>query len=80
MSRRDKAAMLTATYPLTKISGYLAPLRADGKDILEYVNDCEGEEIWDYLAEVWKVMKAAVERGIEAEGVLPGGLCGGARL
>ena len=45
-----------------------------GKTYWEYVNDCEGEEIWDYLAEVWKVMKAAVERGIEAEGVLPGGL------
>ena len=30
--------------------------------------------MWDYLSEVWKVMKEAVERGIEAEGVLPGGL------
>jgi L-serine dehydratase len=35
---------------------------------------CEGPAIWDYLREVWTVMKAAVERGVEAEGVLPGGL------
>ena len=61
-------------YPLTKISDILRHCEQTGKTYWEYVNDCGGEEIWDYLAEVWKVMKAAVERGIEAEGVLPGGL------
>ncbi|MEE1206696.1 MAG: L-serine ammonia-lyase [Muribaculaceae bacterium] len=40
----------------------------------EYVDQCEGPGIWDYLAEVWQVMKDAVRRGLEAEGVLPGGL------
>lgn len=45
-----------------------------GKTYWEYVEEAEGPEIWDYLAEVWRVMKAAVQRGIEAEGVLPGGL------
>lgn len=45
-----------------------------GSSFWEYVDKCEGSGIWDYLREVWRVMKAAVERGIEAEGVLPGGL------
>ena len=45
-----------------------------GRTYWEYVNECEGPEIWEYLKEVWEVMKAAVLRGIEAEGVLPGGL------
>lgn len=40
----------------------------------EYVNEVEGEYIWDYLATVWKTMKDAIERGIEDEGILPGGL------
>ncbi len=40
----------------------------------EYVERCEGKQIWDYLEEVWSVMKAAIERGLEAEGALPGGL------
>lgn len=40
----------------------------------EYVEDREGKEIWDYLAEIWKVMRAAVERGLENEGVLEGPL------
>lgn len=45
-----------------------------GSSYWEYVGQCEGPEVWDYLKEVWNVMKEAVERGIEAEGVLPGGL------
>ena len=40
----------------------------------EYVEMHEGPEIWDYLQNVWDVMQQAVERGIETEGVLPGGL------
>lgn len=45
-----------------------------GQSYWEYVEYCEGTEIWDYLEEVWNVMRQAVERGIESEGVLPGGL------
>lgn len=45
-----------------------------GSSFWEYVDRCEGPAVWEYLEEVWSVMKQAVERGIEAEGVLPGGL------
>jgi L-serine ammonia-lyase len=45
-----------------------------GKSFWEYVNECEDADIWDYLAEVWKTMREAVERGLEQEGVLPGPL------
>lgn len=45
-----------------------------GRSYWQYVDYCEGSEIWEYLEEVWQVMKAAVERGLEEEGVLPGGL------
>lgn len=40
----------------------------------EYVEKYEGEDIWEYLAEVWRVMKESVERGMNTEGKLPGGL------
>lgn len=40
----------------------------------EYVDACEGPDIWDYLSEVWAVMRAAVERGLQHEGRLPGPL------
>ncbi len=46
----------------------------NGRQIWEYVEIHEKPGLWDYLAEVWKVMKSAVERGVEAEGVLPGRL------
>ena len=45
-----------------------------GHSYWEYVDHCEGPEIWDYLAEIWQVMKESVERGLEHEGVLHGGL------
>ena len=61
-------------YDMTKIDDILNWCEETGRSFWEYVERCEGPGIWDYLKEVWEVMKAAVERGIEAEGVLPGGL------
>lgn len=61
-------------YSMHKIKEIQKWCENTGKTYWEYVEEAEGPEIWDYLAEVWRVMKAAVQRGIEAEGVLPGGL------
>ena len=40
----------------------------------DYVELNEGPEIWDFLMEVWQVMKNAIAEGLQAEGTLPGGL------
>ena len=40
----------------------------------EYVELNEGPEIWDFLMEVWQVMKQSIADGLKAEGTLPGGL------
>ena len=40
----------------------------------DYVELNEGPEIWDFLMEVWHTMKKAIEEGLAAEGILPGGL------
>ena len=40
----------------------------------EYVELNEGPEIWDFLMEVWQTMKNAIDEGLAATGVLPGGL------
>ncbi|NDW11804.1 L-serine ammonia-lyase [Bacteroides sp. 214] len=45
-----------------------------GHSYWEYVEMCEGPEIWDYLREVWQTMCSAIERGVITEGILPGGL------
>ncbi len=40
----------------------------------DYVELNEGEEIWDFLMDVWQTMKRSIEEGLSATGVLPGGL------
>ncbi len=40
----------------------------------DYVELNEGVEIWDFLREVWTVMKEAIASGLSKTGVLPGGL------
>lgn len=43
-------------------------------DLLNYIEINEGDEIWDYLGEVWQTMKNAIQEGLNKEGILPGGL------
>ncbi len=40
----------------------------------EYVEMNEGPEIWDFLRNVWRAMEKSIEEGLNAEGILPGGL------
>ncbi len=42
--------------------------------IWEYVELCEGPEIWTFLAQVWKTMRWAIADGLHVDGTLPGGL------
>ena len=65
---------LPEIYHLNTMTEILRYCEESGKSFWEYVEECEGKEIWEYLHEVWQVMCEAVERGIDAEGVLPGPL------
>lgn len=62
-------------YNMNKATDILSWCVKNGKSYWEYVEECEGAEIWDYLKEVWNTMKQAVCNGLEHEGVLPGPLC-----
>ena len=61
-------------YPLSSISEIISYLNGRGLSFWEYVEECEGSSIWDYLHEVWSVMQKSIKEGLEAEGVLEGGL------
>ena len=65
---------LPEIYHLNTMTEILRYCEESGKSFWEYVEECEGKEIWDYLHDVWQVMCEAIERGIDAEGVLPGPL------
>ena len=70
----EQSDELPEIYNLNTMTEILDYCEKTGKSYWEYVEDCEGPEIWDFLREVWHTMVAAVERGLEAEGVLPGPL------
>ncbi len=40
----------------------------------EYATEREGDDFFGYMDNVWDVMKSSIRRGIEDEGILPGGL------
>lgn len=61
-------------YSLSKLDEILVWCHENGKQLWEFVEDHEGSEIWKYLAEVWRVMDEAIQRGMKREGTLPGGL------
>lgn len=70
----DEAKGTGDIYPLSRLSDIKEYCDQMGWDYWEYVEHYEGKEIWDYLREVWQVMREAVERGLDHEGVLPGPL------
>ncbi len=63
-------------YEKTTLTEILKWCNETGKNFWEYVEETEGRDsgVWEHLELVWKVMQEAVERGIEAEGALPGHL------
>lgn len=61
-------------YEMSRMTDILHWCEKTGKSYWEYVEECEGPEIWDFLREVWHVMKSTVEKGLDNEGVLPGPL------
>ena len=63
-------------YDLTTMKEIMDWCNANGKSYWEYVEEREGRNsgVWEHLENVWKVMHAAVERGIDQEGSLPGPL------
>ena len=73
----EEEALSEHVYPDEKVGTMARLLRYcddNGYQIWETAIEAEGEDILDYMAEVWSVMKDAIKRGLEAEGVLPGGL------
>ncbi len=65
---------LPEVYPENSFAEVEQFCRFRGLDLAEYVEINEGEDIWDFLSEIWETMKRSVREGLTAEGILPGGL------
>ncbi len=61
-------------YKLRQMQDILDKTSGEGKGLWEYVVDCEGQDIYSYMEKIWSAMKETITRGLDTEGVLPGGL------
>lgn len=61
-------------YEHNTIGDILEYIKSEGLTFWEYVQDREGEGLWDYLQEMWESMQQTILEGVREEGVLPGGL------
>lgn len=61
-------------YPHQTIAEIIQYLEEKGGNYWEYVMKVEGDDILDYMKEIWEVMKSAIKKGLETDGTLPGGL------
>ena len=61
-------------YPQKNFTEILSLCNQENISILQLIYILEGAPLRDYLKKVWKAMQDAVERGLSAEGTLPGGL------
>ncbi|MBP5288294.1 MAG: L-serine ammonia-lyase [Clostridia bacterium] len=61
-------------YPHDSFAEIAAFCREKDLRLWQYAELFEGKGLWDFLDRVWKQMLATMEKGLAAEGVLPGGL------
>jgi L-serine dehydratase len=74
LRENEASSEMTETYAMNFARDILKYCTQNGFSFWEYVEEMEGARIWPFLHEVWESMCASIERGLHAEGVLPGGL------
>ncbi|MFR9166734.1 MAG: L-serine ammonia-lyase [Dysgonomonas sp.] len=61
-------------YEFSTMKQILQMCQKTGKTFWEYVYDIEGQQAFDYLKKIWETMEDSIHRGLDGEGLLPGGL------
>lgn len=74
LSEGENRVEQPSLYDKTLMKSILEWCEETGKTFWEYVEDTEDKDIYEYLLTVWKTMEAAIQRGLDSEGLLPGGL------
>lgn len=70
----EKPTEHESIYPLSSFSGISKYCSERNWRLWQYVEECEGIEIWDYLSTAWNIMKNSIKVGLETEGILHGGI------
>ena len=72
--KAKQSAQSKDVYRFRSMEEIIAHATRSGVPLWQLVEDAEGPDIWDYLRTVYATMMSAVNRGLAADGVLPGGL------
>ncbi len=70
----EEKKILNTVYAESTFAEVEAVCEKNGISLAEYVKDCEGSEIIEYIKLVWQRMKQTAENGLRAEGIIPEGL------
>ena len=68
------AAAAPDVYPHSSFTEIVEYCKSKNIRLYEYVLEYEGDDIYDYLDEVWDAMKNSIHEGLSTVGTLPGGL------
>jgi L-serine dehydratase len=61
-------------YPLNTYAEISEYCKNKNIRLWEYVRECEGDDVFNYLEDIWEQMKTSIFQGLTSTGVLPGGL------
>lgn len=70
----DAGSKTEEVYKLNKLDDIIKWCKENNKELWQYVEECEGKEIWNHLKNILDTMHNAVSEGIEKDGILPGKL------
>ena len=74
MEEGEDRSGVKSVYDLNKMLDIMEWCDENSMELWQYVEECEGKEIWDYLNQIWTAMVEAVNRGLNTSGLLPGEL------
>ncbi len=70
----DEGTQAEEVYKLNKLEDIINWCKENNKELWQYVEECEGKEIWEHLKNILDTMHNAVSAGITKDGILPGKL------
>ena len=70
----DAGSKTEEVYKLNKLDDIIRWCKENNKELWQYVEECEGKDIWNHLKAILDTMHNAVSEGIEKDGILPGKL------
>lgn len=70
----DAGSKTEEVYKLNKLEDIIKWCKENNKELWQYVEECEGKDIWKHLKDILDTMHNAVSEGIEKDGILPGKL------